>query len=469
MAVRSYVDLAFFICVMHADPADVPASLRTTFETGSDCSLQRQLADRARSLLNKDTYLHECIHLWQGLNLPFVYWSSFRAFQGVLKTFRALDHTFPDLHDWQGRTPGILRLLSEKLHPYVSTHCVELHMRDKGQIAGYQQLPPFSPLSLLETAVSVTQWKLLRSTMPSPAVSFSRWSKREGGYRVMIDYLTRLVGDEELALDMYLPLCNAAFCTLNPVSAFVTGAYQYVAKHKPDLRVATNTYRNRIKRIFDETTQHLPNSERFRAPRQLSELEVSLVDLPPLKLTMREVVDITFGESRWPHPTLHTLAKRWIGEATTQPEMRNLLDDPTQTSDTTIEHLLDTYQPMILVRYASPTRTRAVPVLREGDYDYVERIERVAPGVHGPTALRDLYTMFGAARRAVGIYYDESTRLCSHKACREYSFNYCNTWMFIPERHQDCKFRDNITYIRTSIRQLEEKERGAQDSPHRCR
>ena len=109
---------------------------------------------------------------------------------------------------------------------------------------------------------------------------------------MMIDYLTRLVGDEELALDMYLPLCNAAFCTLNPVSAFVTGAYQYVAKHKPDLRAATNTYRNRIKRIFDETTEHLPNSERFRAPRQLSELEVSLVDLPPLKLTMREVVDI---------------------------------------------------------------------------------------------------------------------------------------------------------------------------------
>ena len=117
---------------------------------------------------------------------------------------------------------------------------------------------------------------------------------------------------------------------------------------------------------------------------------------------------------------------------------------------------------MILVRYASPTRTRAVPVLREGDYDYVERVERVAPGVHGPTALRDLYTMFGAVRGAPSE--STTTKAPGYAATRlapMYGFNYCNTWMFIPERHQDCRFRDNIAYIRTSICQLEETERGA--------
>jgi hypothetical protein len=436
MAVRSYVDLAYFICVMHADPADVSEDLRAAFETEGDSALQHLLFGRARTLLNPDTYLHECIHLWQGLNLPFVYWSSFRAFQGVLKTFRAFNRNFPELHDWKGRTPGILRLLSETVYPYVSGSDFELHMLDIGEKPGYRRLAPFSPLALLETAASVTQWKLTRPPRTSLALSFSRWTKREGGYRRMVDYLASIVKDEDLALDMYLPLCNAAFRTTNPVISFVTGAHQYVAKHAPNLRTYTSTYRNRITRLFDEIDEHNRN-KRAQDPKTVNELEVSLADLPPIKLTMRDVLDLTFGESEWPHPTLHTLAERWRNEARSCPEMRNLLDDPDQAPEATVERLLDTYRPMMLIRYASPTRVRVVPIVREGDYDYVERIERTVPSADGPTALRDLYTMFGLVRRAVGIYYDQSTRLCNHSQCPEFPHNYCNTWMFVPKNHLD--------------------------------
>ena len=465
MAVKSYVDLAYFVCVMHADPDAVSPSLREAFETESDVTLQHLMYEHARSLLDPNTHLHECIHLWQGLNLPFVYWSSFRAFQAVLKSFHVFNKMFPELHDWQGPTPGILRLLSETVHPYVHNWSIELHMRDKGEMAGYERLAPFSPLALLETAASVIQWRLSRSPAPSPALGFSRWTKREGGYRRMVDYLAGLVKDEELALDMYLPLCNAAFHTLNPVGAFVTGAYQYVAKHKPYLRASPSVYRNRIARLFREINEHPSNAERFREPRQLSELEVSLVDLAQIKLEMRDVLDLRFGESEWRHPTLYTLARRWIDDSRTCPEMRILLNDPGDISDAVVERILEAYQPMMLVRYASPTRVRVVPVLRQGDYDYVTRAERT-PNVDGPTALRDLYTMFGLVRRAVGIYYDESTRLCSHQNCPEYNHNYCNTWIFVPKQHQDCSFRENIRFIRETSRRLEEQQHVPRNYPN---
>jgi hypothetical protein len=249
------------------------------------------------------------------------------------------------------------------------------------------------------------------------------------------------------------------------VSAFVTGAYQYVAKHAPYMRTRANTYRNRIARLFHEINDDARNCGGLQEPKQLSELDVSLVDLPSLNLPMQDVLNITFGKSEWPHPTLHTLAQRWRDEARSCSEMRNLLDDPAQASDATVERLLDAYRPMMLLRYSSPTRVRVVPVLRHGDYDYVSRLERVAPGEDGPTGLRDLYTIFGLVRRAVGIYYDESTRLCSHKGCPEYGHNYCNTWMFVPKHHQDCSFRENVRYIRETMFEAEEEEHGSKDHP----
>lgn len=466
MTVKSHVDLAFFVCLLHVDHVDVPDDWNETIASGSDEELRQLLSTHPRALWKPDTHLHECIHLWQALNLPFVYWYSFTAFKSVLRLFLSLSRQFPDLHKWRSRIPGIMNLMSEMVYPYWCATGVALHTRDKGKIAGYRSLPGINALDLLETAASVTQWDLSRSGHAPTATSFRLWSLRNAAYPEMVDYLAQIVGDEELALAMYLPLCNASFHTFNPIIAFITGAFQYVARHKGDLLVSSSQFRNRLGRLFDEITAVQSIYPPREGPRQLNDFEASIIDLPLYRTSMKGVVDLTFGESGWRHPTLHIPAKRWINDAHVNRDMRKLLDAPATVSKTTLDYVLEEFQPLVLMRFSTPERVRVLPVGRLSDFDYISRVERVAPGTDGAAAFRDLFTEFGAVRRAAGMFYANDVRLCGHRGCPEYEHNYCNSWIFSPKDFKDCTFRDMISYIRDSLQRLEDKYNGKTNRPH---
>jgi hypothetical protein len=449
---------------MHADPGDIPDHWNETISDGSNEAL-RQLLDAHRpALWNPDTQLHECIHFWQGLSLPFLYWYSFTAFKMVQRLFVFLSRRFPDLHDWRSPIPGIMNLMSETVYPYWCATGLRLSRQDRGEIAGFRRLPGIRALE--ETAASVMQWDLSRSGGSRTITGFRLWSLRNASYPEMIDYLAQLVGDEELALAMYLPLCNTSLHTLNPIIGFVTGALQYVERHKGDLFVASSQLRNRLWRLFAdiEAAQFALNSGDVK--RRLNDLETSIIDLPFYRTSMQGVVNLTFGESGWQHPTLHIPATRWMADAKTRRDMRKLLNDPAAVSKQTLNYVLEEYQPLILVRLALHGRVRVLPVGRVSDLDYVSRVEQVAPGTDGMAAFRDLFTVFGAVRRATNMFYANDVRLCEHAQCPEHKHNYCNSWIFSPKNYRDCTFLDMITYIRDSVHRLEEKSLGKTDRTH---
>ena len=325
------------------------------------------------------------------------------------------------------------------------------------RFSGLKRLDPFSPLTLLETAVSVTQWRLARAHGRASG-GFENWVTREGGYRTMVDYLADILDDDELALELFLPLFNAAFETMNPTAAFLTGAFQYERKHRRNPRASPVGYRNRLRVVLGESATYAPNAERASQGLRTDTLNVSLIDLPTYQIDMPSVTALTFGEGQWRHPTLYRLAMRWRSLAATRPEMRNLLNDPAQAGLATLNYLLDEFNPFVIARCKFGDAERVVPVLRAGDSEYVDQVERRGSGIDGTTALRDMYTIFGLVRRASGMFYDDSIRLCGHTDCPEYKHNYCNTWMFIPPDYRDCGFVNNVAYNRDSFRRLEEAD-----------
>jgi hypothetical protein len=121
---------------------------------------------------------------------------------------------------------------------------------------------------------------------------------------------------------------------------------------------------------------------------------------------------------------------------------------------------------MLIVRYDCPTRTRIIPYGNLSDFPIFSLIEQAAPGSSGSASFVDLYTAFGAMRRASGALYAEDATLCPHVACPEHKDNYCNSWIFIHPRYQDCRFLEHFDFIRKSFRDAEVMEVKSQDQPH---
>ena len=478
MSIRSYVDLAFFVCVLRAGKSDVPPDVRDIIETGSDHDLETLFGSAEHgtssaykaagsaehgaysaykaALWNPDTHLHETIHFWQGLSLPFLYFYSFSAFQTVNRVFVSLDQSFDDLHEWRCPMPGILNLMTEPVYVYVKASDVECFRQDRGDRAGWRRLPGITALDMLESATSLIQWQL--STVPphSGILHFRRWAKQNPAYPEAVDWLASMLQDKDLAVDLFLPLSNAAFHTMNPVMAFARTSIWYATEYRGDERVPLYKVKQRIEKLIDKLAASLRSTWPIAQAPTFEDPLTSVFDLPFYRFSMEKAIDLTFGKSEWRHPTLYRLAERWLKESQTKREMCTLLDAPSAVSRSTVDCCFAEYQPLLLVHFDLPRRNRVVPLGRISDFDYVSRVEKDTPGVKGIEALFEQYIQFGTVRRATGAFYEPNMRLCHHRDCPEFAFNYCNSWISIPVDHEKCGFRDKLKTIRTSLRNLKE-------------
>jgi hypothetical protein len=64
----------------------------------------------------------------------------------------------------------------------------------------------------------------------------------------------------------------------------------------------------------------------------------------------------------------------------------------------------------------------------------------------------DMTTMFSVVRRFGNVMMDPEFRLCHHEDCPMYRANFCNMWLFIPEKYENCTFKKRVEYIRTYAR-----------------
>ncbi|MGF6724506.1 hypothetical protein P3T43_003874 [Paraburkholderia sp. GAS41] len=467
MATRSFLDMASFVCVMHPDAVDVPEALRAILESGTDEEVARAFgtpqsgiaAEFRGPLWNRHTHLHETIHFWQALRFPFVYWNALYCWRFLLDRFVDTNRQTDDFHQWQLPLPRSLNFMSERICVHFSESKVVVN-DNRHAIPGFRSMEPACALDLLETAVSYTQWKLASFFGESDEGTFSMWCKLNSSYPEMMRWLHAFLGDEDLALAMYLPLCSAAFETTNPVRAFAELAHAYARRHTTARMYHSVKIRKRIRKLLP-TLSFSP-----AGPTDIELSDHSLLDIPFWWISLRQVVGLRFGLRDWPHPTLGGLAQRWSDEAVRHPEMCRVLELPDTISRETMTRCLTDYQPLFIVRYDCATRTRIIPYGDLSDFPIFSLIEQAAPGSSGSAAFVDLYTAFGAIRRASGALYAPDATLCPHVACPEHKDNYCNAWMFIHPRYQDCKFLEHFEYIRKSFRNAERMTVDSQHQSH---
>jgi hypothetical protein len=458
MTTRSFLDLASFVCVMRPEMRDVPEPLREILDVGSDDAVKRAFgspesgiaAEFRGPLWNTQTHLHETIHFWQALRFPFLYWNSLYCWRYLLEKFVETNRQIEDFHEWKLSLPRNLNFMSERIYVHRSDSSVVV-TGDKQAIPGFRSMKAACALDLLETAVSYTQWKLAHFFGERDEGSFSMWCKLNSSYPEMIQWLRAFVGDEELALAMFLPLCSAAFETTNPVRAFAELAHAYVARHATLRRHRSGEVLERIPQLFNKLSFDV-----LRDPNQVHLSDgVGLLDIPYWRISLRSVRAMRFGLHDWPHPTLDTLAQRWDDETFRHPEMRRVLELPDKMSRETIARCMTQFQPMFIVRYDCSTRTRIIPYGNLEELPIVRLMERAAPASSGKESFVDLYTAFGVMRRATGAMYAEDATLCPHVACPEHKDNYCNSWIFIPPRYQDCTFLDRFGHACKGLREAE--------------
>ena len=210
---------------------DMPSHLVKALETATDQDLRQIFGSEDGETppaidgpyWKPETHLHETIHFWQGLSLPFVYMSAHWGVFSTLKLFVELNKESQDFHQWAVDCPPILDVMSEKCgYSFVGPGILIPTARAGNAL----KLPAISPLDLLEAATSVIEWTLARPKDRS-ARSFLRWSARNSAYPEAVQMLINFVGDADLALEIFLPLCYGSFHTTNPVRAFWTMADRY--------------------------------------------------------------------------------------------------------------------------------------------------------------------------------------------------------------------------------------------------
>jgi hypothetical protein len=419
--------------------------------------------------LDPQTHLHETIHFWQGLSLPFVYMSAFWSLYSSLKLFRELNRKYPDLHDWENRAPPILDVMSEKC-AYHLTPGRKLSPTT-GSTSGVR-LPTISPLDLIEAATSLTEWSIQEEPRNRTAQNFGRWSKRNSCYPEAVEHLTAFLNDAALAVLIFVPLCYEAFHTSNPVRAFWHMAETYRREYPHSAgQGGRQAVHFRIRRVA-ELVDVVPDDKADFSGADWDKFHVEMTYSRRefIRLTMPQVLGMRMSATDIPHPTLYTLAGRWTLEAMRNRRLRDMVRFPSDVSADTLGHAFETYQPpWTILRFDLPARTRIVSLGRMEDIDYIKRIERMAPGTNGRAAMVDMFTMLGAIRRATRAFYAEDMRLCPHASCPEFAFNYCNSWVFIHDHYYKCTFREHLSWLQQQMRTVEkqmEAERNDQADTH---
>jgi hypothetical protein len=89
--------------------------------------------------------------------------------------------------------------------------------------------------------------------------------------------------------------------------------------------------------------------------------------------------------------------------------------------------------------------------------------ENAHEGVFEEYMLPELLTTYGLLRRRTGLHFDEGTRLCHHGECPYFAANWCNTFPFVPARHEQCTFDGYVASLTDLVLKSSLMQRGKKD------
>lgn len=432
MAIRSHVDLCFFVRFVHVRQDQIPPNvLQTLVSTNSTTDMLSDAWVEQMAATTQITF-HETYHFWQGLRLPFLHRYALLSFFEIAQAFKKLSGHYPELHDWDCLLPALDRLsLQDKVWvvPDGSLYCGRYEAPIAEAVIGPLML---SPLDLLEGSTSLAEFQVHVSAPDrTDPKAFSRWAKRHPAYTEAYGFLAQYLKDEALTLRCFIPLVNAAFHTSEPVRAFAMLAQ--TLKFQMDFNENFKEFlRPPEPRRWDQLCHHfLDNFEYEAAP----DSDAKILGSPFHRLTLRNWV---YNET-FPHPFLSPMARKWCEGEDADPVNTWLLSQPGWAVEKVLAQMVDFSPTLSLVRFHI-----------DGKHDRLIAINGNLPeNLQGPL-LVDLMTLYSTVRRASGSHFDADSRLCHHSECPEYGPNFCNCFPKIPTDYRACEFRHRVAALRES-------------------
>ncbi|MED5803356.1 hypothetical protein VX037_20230 [Gordonia sp. Z-3] len=423
------MDLSAFVRFLHVEQHDIDDAVSQVL-LADDASPEQLLEMYMRQLNHQlPVTFHEGYHYWQGLRLPYLHRHAVLMFMEMTRCFVQLARTDSDWHRWAGYIDSSLPTLGGQKHIWFDGDDVILS--ELATAVGPDSPPncTLSALDLVETAASLAEFQVLGTgdSRVDP-IKFGRWAKRHPTYRGAYDYVSRVLGDRQLALRCTLPMINASFETTDPVRTFCSlGRYL--------------THLQDAGKIDDFVAQDEPCQwgPLFRSMLDAFEYDAGgevgdLFDTSYYRVDLDNWVNARLsrpGTVDGIHPIITSEARAWSDISAAKPFYGWLLDQPGWLSDDQIQEALRVFSPITIMRlHAGQDRDRVIPVGRRGGASLL---------------VSELLMIQGAVRRAAGeSALVTDSRLCCHAECPEYVDNYCNNFVSIPQQWSECKFPERM-------------------------
>jgi len=426
----------------------IPTELKTillsrdlnTIKQALDQLAYSKKADVRELFVDEQTNLHESIHLVQAVIYPYLRWYSTLLFKQIFDIFKATKNISQKLIQQGEDAIVIPSLMLLELDYYVW----ELNDRELGISLSKNASPEegiplihFNIVDLLENAASLIQYKMSMLNDFPTWIEFQRWSKRNPAYTRIIEFVGTYLGSHDLALRIFAALVQVAFETNRPARAFIVllGAFRYNLRlGNLDVLVDSNEPCRWID-LFDSYM----DKTKFEDP-DYGNLESAKF----FRLERYATSNIRVG-GRIGHPIIGYFAKLW-GEL----EQQNLTSRYAFTAPNgykrQIGEIIEIFRaPIALLKFSLEGEN---VVLVTGDLNYTG-IANLSGMTLDEAAIKsgivDYLAIFGFVRRFADALMDPDFRLCHHIDCPLYPANFCNSWIFVPAKFENCGFEKHIS------------------------
>jgi hypothetical protein len=445
-----------FVQVLEVPEEDIPGGMIDIVRVGSVTGIARYLqAHPETEFLSPFTQTHESVHTAQAIVYPFFRWYSLVTWKLVVDTFRELARREPDLlaADTMAFHPSFY-YLDTRFHVSISSRSnspsgplqhIGFVGLDRERLPG-AYLFSANVITLLENAASLIQYKLTQGEDLPEWGLYMRWAKRNPASVEILKALSHLFGNDQVLLDAFPALVQAAFHTNQPVRTFIdlflklemamrSGSMaQYLAHKGP----------KRWVELFDSYLDEMTFD-----PPDLGDVSYKKY----FRLDPWIVSNLRVGGLG--HPILGRATRQWGERERADIGCRYALTTPNGYA-----HLFDRRDhifnpPIRLIRFNLPT---GAVVIVDGNLDFTgiadtQGLGRALEPVDIRASLRDFLTIFGYVRGQSQALMDSAYRLCGHFACSHFQKNLCNSWVFIPRNFEDCGFPRRIAELGAHFRE----------------
>lgn len=484
MRIRSHLDPTTFITFDHIDAraydkefAELAKSTRKRWAEHRSLILERErpwarvrgIIRRAGRLLgllgprtidpiisalrDKDvlTSAHEQYHFWQGLRLPFLHLYATTTLQRAIRNASRMARRIEEWNQWDTQKTSFgfeFSRLDRKI--YIGGNRNGRITWDSYPLSGFDVSLELSAKEMLEGAASIFDFQIScgkKSEMSDP-VHFKRWCKRNPAYTRVVAFLADYLASDRLALRLALPLINAAFHTSMPETAFVHLARQarqvLVEPREPWKSMLSQEEPIWWSKAFHEwLVKDFAYGYHHPVGSYPEDIDLTLSSEFYYLVPEHWLGETTYGGGL-KHPFLGPSAAKWRRAAKKITGLEAFLDFPGYylPQKRLRNFVLSIKPPVQVVSVFLEGQSICTFPLVNGDFSpaFLHPSASNASSSQGRGFIVELLSVYGAFRRATGAHMTEVARTCHHRDCPHFAANFCNFYLMIPERHEDCAF-----------------------------